>query len=681
MKKKLDSALVASIVLFVVTVCIFGPLEIYVANQAELWFGLLDVLMVCGMMSAAATVILGGTGMMLKEKWRHAYTAVLFCVSICLYLQGNYLNISYGTLDGQAVRWDNYDTYAVMNTATWVAVFIVCVVLWKKKRELFQKIQVYASAFIAAMQVLTLGILLITSGVFSGQENDVGYLSTENLHVIGKENNIVVFVLDAFDEAYVEELFETEPEKYKEIFGDFTHYTNMAAGGAATNGAMPIIVTGEKYPGNVSYREYIEGAFDADKLYTTLKKNGYSVNIYTDSEFVPAGADEFVDNLVNGKYKIASPLGFAQKYTSLTLYKYMPHLLKRYFWLYTGDFDAHKKGSESGYAAYQADDAEFYRVLAEEGLQMMNEKTFTILHTTGAHPPYNLNEFAQRQEDVTILQKCRGQLYIVEEYLRQMKKLGVYDSSTVILTSDHGQQNMVRSIMLIKRPNAKGFEEKDTPVSHFDLHNTFFELMGVEKGESIFDIAEDAERTRMYYLQSSSKGSFAITEYMIQGNPKNAENIVATGSVLEPEMKKRRYEFGEELTFGANGTINNYVESGLSSVPVGYSWTNGYDTVFRILLEKKPRKDLQLDLKYYMAYVELGDQYLGIYADDQLLFEEVLTKSDSRTITVSVPKELCKDRELVIRLAMPDAKIPAEVLGPGNDARRLGLALTGMCIQ
>ena len=137
MKKKLDSALVASIVLFVVTVCIFGPLEIYVANQAELWFGLLDVLMVCGMMSAAATVILGGTGMMLKEKWRHAYTAVLFCVSICLYLQGNYLNISYGTLDGHAVRWDNYDTYAVMNTAMWLLVMAVCIALFKKKKELF----------------------------------------------------------------------------------------------------------------------------------------------------------------------------------------------------------------------------------------------------------------------------------------------------------------------------------------------------------------------------------------------------------------------------------------------------------------------------------------------------------------------------------------------------------------
>jgi len=304
-----------------------------------------------------------------------------------------------------------------------------------------------------------------------------------------------------------------------------------------------------------------------------------------------------------------------------------------------------------------------------------------ILHTTGSHPPYDLNEFAQKQEGVTILQKSKGQLYIVEEYLKQMKEHGVYDSSTVILTSDHGQLNLPRGMMLIKRPHAKGFEEKDAPISHFDLHNTFFELIGIKRGESIFDIAEDAERTRMYYLLNSEKGSFAVREYMISDNPKNEGSVTATGRVFKPESEDIKYKMGEQVVFGVDGTAGYYAESGLGTIEPGYSWTNGYETVFRIKLEKKSKEDLQMDLKYCMAYVELGNQYLGIYVDDQLLFEEVLTKPDARTISVSVPAELAKDRELVIRLALPDAKIPAEVLGPGNDGRRLGLALTGLCIQ
>ena len=429
------------------------------------------------------------------------------------------------------------------------------------------------------------------------------------------------------------------------------------------------------------YEDYVASAFDSDGLYTQLKKQGYTVSIYTDSGYVSGQADQFVDNIVNNRYRLDNPMFFSKKYASLTLYKYMPHLLKRYFWLYTGDFDIHKKGSDKSDSPYQSDDAEFYRILAENGLQKIEGKTFMILHTTGSHPPYNLNEFAQKQEGVTILQKSKGQLYIVEEYLRQMKELGVYDSSTIMLMSDHGQLNLPRGMMMIKRPYADGFEENDAPVSHFDLHNSFFELLGEERGESIFDIQENEERVRMYYLLNSEKGSFAVSEYRISDNPKIEGSVTATGRVFAPEARDVKYQLGEQVAFGVDGTAGYYAESGLGTIEPGYSWTNGYETVFRLKLEKKPRKDLQMELKYCMAYVELGDQYLGIYADDQLLFEEVLTKSDSRTITVSVPKELCKDRELVIRLAMPDAKIPAEVLGPGNDARRLGLALTGLCIQ
>ena len=108
----------------------------------------------------------------------------------------------------------------------------------------FRQIQVYASVFVAAVQVLTLGILMLTSGVISGGQEEGHYLSTKNLHSIGSKDNIVVFVLDAFDEAYVEELFNAEPEKYGNIFEDFTHYTNVAVGGATTHSALPIIITG-----------------------------------------------------------------------------------------------------------------------------------------------------------------------------------------------------------------------------------------------------------------------------------------------------------------------------------------------------------------------------------------------------------------------------------------------------
>ena len=136
------------------------------------------------------------------------------------------------------------------------------------------------------------------------------------------------------------------------------------------------------------------------------------------------------------------------------------------------------------------------------------------------------------------------------------------------------------------------------------------------------------------------------------------------------------------MSFGADGSGNRFVEKGVNANGQGFGWTDGNEIVFRIDLAKKPKKDLTLDLTYYTVYLEINDQYLGICVDDQLLFEEVLSKPDKRTITVDVPKELAKDCELVIRLDMPDAKSPAQYLkGEGQDTRILGLALTGLCIQ
>lgn len=553
--------------------------------------------------------------------------------------------------------------------------------LFAKKNTLFTKIQVIAPLFILVVQIMTLGTLLFSSNVFVPEAEGKSYLSTENLFSIGEEENIVVFVLDAFDGAYMEEIFEAEPEKYETIFEDFTYYTNVAAGGAATHAAMPIIITGEHYPGNISYDGYVENAFNKDGLYTELHQQGYSINLYTESEFVPYSAADYVDNLVTDGYRVNSYPGITQKYSSLTAYKYMPHLLKRFFWIYTGDFSQFKAGGNNGAAAYASDDVWFYETMVSDGLEKVSGKNFHLIHTTGAHPPYDMNELAQRAENVSPLQKGKGQLYIIEEYLRQMKDLGVYDNTTVIITSDHGQATLPRSMMLIKKPTETGFAKNDAPISHFDLHNTLFELIGKEKGDSIFDIEEGSDRIRMFYQHSSENGTFFMAEHNIVGNPKDVNNCISTNVVLRPKKEVRTYTLGEQLTFGMDGTGNAFLEEGVSAAQHGHGWTNSNEVLFKFQLDNAPKNDMTLSLTYSAAYLEINDQRLGMYVDDTLLYEEVVTTPDSRTITIDIPAELAADKELSLKLSLPDAKRPADVFGPGHDSRQLGLALTGLCIE
>lgn len=681
-KRKSIARLLLSVALFAVIVCIVGPFELFITNRSEFWFGLKEMLLIVGAMTGAAIVVLGVIGLILRGKARACYTALLFAVAVGLYLQSNFLNIDYGLLDGKAIDWGSYGTYAIVNTAVWVVLVAAVIVLWALKKKLFWTIHRYGAAALMAMQILTLGLLFMTSDVLAPVEDENYYLSDKNLYSVGEKDNIIIFVLDAFDEAYLQQLLEEDPAKYKEMLDGFTHYTNAAAGGATTYSAMPIIITGEHYPGEVSYNDYVKNSFNRDGLYTELTKQGYSVNMYTEDDFVPAKAADYIDNLVSGEYTVSSPLGFLKTYGKLTLYRQVPHLLKQFFWIYSDDLKAYRQAdSDEGAGAYITDDIAFYQKLTESRLQLMDGKVFTLIHMGGAHPPYNMDEYCQPADVSSPIIKSRGSLFLVSEYLEQMKALGVYDNSTIIIMADHGQEILSRGIVLVKPQYAKGYVENDAPISHFDLHNTFFELLGKETGESIFDIQEGAQRTRMFYPQSSKDGSFFMTEYKIEGNPRDVKNGTKTGVVLSPRITSVKYEWGTKLTFGADGTSNSYVESGLNTLHVDYAWTDGNETVFKFPLANVPKHDLELELEYYTVYLEINDQYVGVYVDDVLLFGELMTSAKQRTLHIEIPKELAQDGELVLRLHMPDAKCPAEVLGPGNDPHTLGLALTGLTIK
>ena len=88
------------------TAFIFAPIEQYMLNQDEMWFNLGDILpqsLICfALLTAAVTVL----GMLLPSKARRVYTAVVLGLTLCLYLQGNFINPDYGELDGRAVSED-----------------------------------------------------------------------------------------------------------------------------------------------------------------------------------------------------------------------------------------------------------------------------------------------------------------------------------------------------------------------------------------------------------------------------------------------------------------------------------------------------------------------------------------------------------------------------------------------
>ena len=677
---KKNGSLLISVVFAVITLAVFGPLELYFTNASEFWFSLNDAAVVVALLSASMLALLLGVGLLLRGKAREVYSYILFAVTLALYIQGNYANISYGLLDGAAVDWSKYRLYAILDTLGWIMALAGLAVLWLKKCAWARAVQKYAALFVIAVQIITLGVLFFT-GDTANTEKSTYYLSTDGEFELSQDHNIVVFVLDSFEETYFQQILAKEPKKYEEMFSNFTHFTNAAVAAARTKAAMPTIITGKPYDGNASYVDYISNTFNSDGLYSKLKSKDYDVRFYTESTFIPDDCSAYVDNQASTGYQVSSYTGLGAKCASLTLYKYAPHLLKQLFWLNTADFDAYKQGTTA--TAYKFADTAFLEgVQTGFSINASMNNAFRLYHLEGPHPPYVLNERAENTGEATdVITQAKGALYIVERYIKQMKTLGVYDDSTIIIMADHGDANPAYGLLLVKqRQPVSGFPASDAPVSYFDLHSTILSEIGEHQGDSFFDISGDEARIRYMSIYGSERGSVVCTEYAIDGHVGDPENRKSTGRVFHNETQNATYKFGTTLVFGIGTTASPFIVNGVSGTDPGrYSWTDGYSCEFALKLNSRTKKNLNVQFDLVAVYAPVGPQRVQAYANDTLCYDTAL--SSEKTFSFVIPKSVADSREtLSLRLELPDAISPDDYLGEGNDARTLALAISGLTI-
>ena len=95
----------------VFTFVLFGPCEIYLQNMQEMPFPFLEMLPTLllaggGLLAALLAVLL-----LLRGKAFNFAVSVLFAGTLAGYLQGNFLNLDHGSLDGNAVYWQSYRSY------------------------------------------------------------------------------------------------------------------------------------------------------------------------------------------------------------------------------------------------------------------------------------------------------------------------------------------------------------------------------------------------------------------------------------------------------------------------------------------------------------------------------------------------------------------------------------------
>lgn len=501
-----------------VAVIILGPLEIFAGNSSELYFRMKDFLpyiVLCTiLLGAVAAIIL----YFINEKIFGVVTFITFSVEIAMYVQTMFMNIKLWETNGSAMNWDSVSWFIPINFIIWIGIIVICLILCIS--DYGKSIVKYAISFLIIMQVTAICFVVISSINNETKVNSV--FSSETEYVVAKEDNIIVFVLDCLARDYMDDVRKESPDILDD-WHDFTEYRNANSDCARTYPSITHMLTGYEYDEyEAAWRSNAWESEECSRFIDMLHDSNYMFNVYT-KEILNIGdyyeLNGNVDNIVVQEPKI-DIIRTTYLLLRASIYRELPYVLKPYFEVYSWQYDEVAEfETQCPYFNY-----DYYDSLVNNRLDISDtiDNQLAITHIIGVHGPRQSNERAEYVENSSYEETIRGLVFIIDEYLNQLKALNKYDDTTIIITADHSD-NMAhpQPIYFIKRKN----EHHDTmqvskaPISHSDFQGTIAEVITQEKNtlnrKSIWDIKEDDVRNRV--LQGETwdgiKNTFFYVEY------------------------------------------------------------------------------------------------------------------------------------------------------------------------
>ncbi|MBR4032488.1 MAG: sulfatase-like hydrolase/transferase [Clostridia bacterium] len=566
-KNKLLTTLLLSFVA-PLTVCFFGPFETYCGNISEFTFALGDFLPYVAAISVTVAVAVFVLLMILDGRAFDIASAVVLALTVLTFAQKYYLNLGVNALAGDGVGTTEVGPLAtVLNALIWVIVIAgaVAAAIMLKKQNKARFFVSTALVLIAVLVMQSIGCIAIATDLGSqteqGDASDSAHreknmLTYENLNELSEGKNIVFFLIDRFDVRYFEKLQATDPEFLEGLDG-FTFYNDYTSLYCRTYPAIASILTGKENDFKDSRLEFFKEVYTDGGHMKNLHNAGYDVNIYTEKYYAYDDAyymSDYVGNMsgVNG-YEIDSNTALSRDMIRLSLSTCLPFVAKDVVGqMSTPDFNAHAV-YESDEDVYDADMKNVYDYITENDFVKNESKgQFSFIHIYGCHTPvkYNLNwEEANDKEKNDTTMALKQSLTIIYEYIEEMKRLGVYDDATIVITGDHPaalsdtkligeaskSDNGTRvTTMLFKRSGDSGTALKTSTaqISQDELWATIYESEGLKSlktGESFFDIPEGVDRERRYLFELSvtredKSRADEIVTYKIVGTARNRDN-------------------------------------------------------------------------------------------------------------------------------------------------------------
>ena len=545
------------------TVCLFSPVDIFLSSKEEFFVGFKTILLPMILTSLLMTTVLAIIALIalaINETFYKLVRNLMLGGLIAMYAQMVFMNGAMTQLTGDSNDYREISVRNCANLAVFILIAFVPVILWRLKAKfpdkpllvkLSDKTVAYVAGLLAVVQIVGNISTIATSGPGLFSDDSISLmLSYKGAMQLSPDENVIVLLTDRLDDIYMDEVLEEYPE-IKETLEGFTYYHNNIAKYTNTFPSTAEMLSGVEY--NREKRgEYLASAWKSDNMLKTLHDSGIRVNAIADitttflsTSYVKGFVDNCEDFDLDYDVNYIGSNGVVITMLKLSALKLLPyfgkavpaHFMNKWqpddFYTINSDTSDAMKGVVSAKA-----DVEFYNYLKDVGLNTTSEeKTFNFIHLNAFHGKHAelaklVPSYDEEKDDLSVNASGRGAFVIINEYFNQLKDLGIYDNSTIVILGDHGRppwaiqkgaeelDDSITTGLLIKRANAPHDELKidnDSALSNALFTSSILSFFGIdnsEYGPSYDDvIADKSDPDRIIHIYNY-KGSNLAPEFV-----------------------------------------------------------------------------------------------------------------------------------------------------------------------
>ena len=552
---------------------LFGPYTIYSTNEAEFTAGFGALVMPLIVPALIAAAALAGIGLLLPGKLFRRYVVLLFALGVVVWIQGNLFVGRYGPFDGGTLDWSTQAWRTPYEIALWAGVPLLAVVA---ARSVFPA-AVFGSRVFLALQAL---LLIAASVQADGPGNARWRGPSEAMFELSRTRNAFHIVLDSFQSDAFLDLVETERPALDRSFSGFVFFADHAGAFPTTMLSVPAMLTGTVYRNEEPLQQYMRTHFQKGSLFRALRAGQFRVDSITELPYDSPSATLF--------FRTPRPYVSYEEYTrfaawqlaDLALFRHSPHALRPAIyndqkWRLQTMFGGGETNATTERRHHPVNGEVVLSEFTRRISPAVDQPVYKFLHVGIPHLPVALNAKCEfigpgRFSRESYGGQVRCAVRRVEEFLDRLRELNLYDSSLIVISSDHGVRLAPReftrdrvvpgdrvsniagramALLLVKAPDTSGpLRVSYAPTSIVDVPATVLDALGLPKvlpGEPALKLDEAASRERSFahYIWEDDDWKRNYFDYLdlfrIEGRLRDGDSWALTDSLYAPGADAR----------------------------------------------------------------------------------------------------------------------------------------------